>query len=282
MAHLSASSLRLLNFGCGTTFHSAWVNLDGLPASPSVIAHDLETHFPFDEGSFDAVYGSHVLEHFDSSGAERLLRDCRRILKPGGIIRIVVPDLETIARLYLQCLEGALAGRREDESRYEWMLLELYDQVARNNPGGQMKRFLAGRLEGDMARFVAARVGDEGRALPPEEQPLAWRVMRRLSLQASSLRETIVRGFAFLVLGKRGSAAVREGLFRRSGEIHHWMYDRHSLAKLLQETGFADARRCGAGESAIPGFADFRLEVAEGRERKPDSLYMEARRPAGT
>jgi hypothetical protein len=57
------------------------------------------------------------------------------------------------------------------------------------------------------------------------------------------------------------------------------MYDRFSLQRALQQAGFVDARVCAADESAIPGFAAFGLETAGGRPRKPDSLYVEARKP---
>jgi hypothetical protein len=100
--------------------------------------------------------------------------------------------------------------------------------------------------------------------------------MRRAGLEVNRFREAVVRGFAFLVLGRRGSDAVREGFFRQSGEIHQWMYDRYSLSRLLERAGFSGIRRCRAGESDIEGFAGHALEVVGGRERKPDSLYMEA------
>ena len=272
----------MLNFGCGGTFHADWVNLDSFPASPTVIAHDLATKLPFEEGHFDAVYGSHVLEHFDSLGARNLLADCRRVLKPGGIIRIVVPDLEAIVRLYLECMKGAIAGNRQDQAQYEWILLELFDQMTRGNPGGRMKTFLGTKMDDSLARFVAARLGDEGNVAgmsSPERQPFLWRSMRRMGLEATRMREDLVRAFAFLLLGKRGGKGVREGFFRSSGEIHQWMYDRYSLAQLLEGIGFTGAHQSRAGESGITGFAGYQLEILEGRERKPDSLYMEARKP---
>lgn len=92
------------------------------------------------------------------------------------------------------------------------------------------------------------------------------------------LRMTAAGSLAFLALGSEGRNALREGSFRRSGEIHQWMYDRFSLGRLLRDAGFEGARICRAGESDIPGFAEYRLEISGGRERKPDSLYIEARK----
>ncbi len=69
--------------------------------------------------------------------------------------------------------------------------------------------------------------------------------------------------------------------FRALGEVHNWMYDRVSLRALLQSVGFAEVKACGAAESSIPGFAAYGLDTnPDGSTRKPDSLFMEARKPA--
>src|SRR5258706_13741581 len=85
--------IQLLNFGCGGTYHPDWVNLDAAPVSPQVTAHDVRRPFPYVANRFDGLYGSHVLEHLQPPAAMRLLRECFRVLRPGGIVRIVVPDL---------------------------------------------------------------------------------------------------------------------------------------------------------------------------------------------
>jgi predicted SAM-dependent methyltransferase len=273
---------RLLNFGCGGNFHSGWVNLDTLPATPEVISYDLGRQFPFPDESFDAVYGSHVLEHFDPEIAKILFADCYRILKPGGIVRIVVPDLESIARLYLSSLEGAVDGRPESESHYDWMMLELYDQSVRKTSGGKMAAYLAQGAGRAASAFVASRVGCEG---SPELMavsrtlPIGFRLRRKLRLAFDSVRQVSARAFAFAFLGSQGSAALREGLFRVQGEVHQWMYDRFSLERILRQSGFVSIRKRAAADSDIDGFSGHQLEIVDGRERKPDSLYMEGRKP---
>ena len=58
------------------------------------------------------------------------------------------------------------------------------------------------------------------------------------------------------------------------------MYDRFSLRRLLTETGFIEAAVTAASESRIAGFAAYGLDVEpSGRVRKPDSLFVEARKP---
>jgi hypothetical protein len=75
--------------------------------------------------------------------------------------------------------------------------------------------------------------------------------------------------------------ALREGVFRRSGEIHLCMYDRVRLAAALRQAKFTSIHSKSAGESDIPDFHDFSLEVSNSQQRKPDSLYIEARKPLG-
>ena len=58
------------------------------------------------------------------------------------------------------------------------------------------------------------------------------------------------------------------------------MYDRFSLRRLLQQSGFTDVAVCGADESRITGFEDYLLDVEPGGQiRKPVSLFMEGVKP---
>jgi hypothetical protein len=69
-------------------------------------------------------------------------------------------------------------------------------------------------------------------------------------------------------------------LFRASGEIHQWIYDRYSLGRALVRAGFINPRVASATDSLIPGFTEYGLDVVGGRVRKPDSLFMEALKAA--
>src|SRR5438046_457333 len=93
-----------LNLGCGQRFHLAWTNLDLSPTDLAVRQYDVSHALPFDDGTFDAVYHSHVLEHLRRDRALPFVRECRRVLRPGGVLRLAIPNLEAIARLYLYAL----------------------------------------------------------------------------------------------------------------------------------------------------------------------------------
>lgn len=252
----------LVNVGCGGRIHPDWVNIDIESTRPGVIAHDISRSLPMETGSCDAVYHSAVLEHIRPQDAGRLLAECHRVLKPGGILRIGVPDLETIARLYLEKLDQAAAGSTEAEADYDWMLLELLDQAVRERSGGQMLHYLAQQPMPNEA-FVKERIGVEGEEIVE--------TIRRSPEVMASKPEPATPDERALAIGK----------FRLGGEVHQWMYDRFSLARLLRRTGFEDIRQVNQRESRIAGWETYHLEVtADGRLIKPDLLVMEAVRPA--
>ena len=112
-----------LNLGCGNQTPEGWVNIDyafgarfakipffrainkkiclcQMEWDDQIKVHDLRRTFPFDDASVDIIYTSHTVEHFSKQEGERFLKECHRVLKPGGIIRVVVPDLETIISDY--------------------------------------------------------------------------------------------------------------------------------------------------------------------------------------
>lgn len=107
-----------------------------------MIAHNLTQGIPFPDNYFDVVYHSHVLEHFPTAQAEDFIKDCYRVLCPQGILRVVVPDLEAIARTYLHAFDKVNNGFIEWDDNYQWILLEMYDQTVRNQTGGEMVNFI--------------------------------------------------------------------------------------------------------------------------------------------
>jgi predicted SAM-dependent methyltransferase len=68
----------------------------------NVLVHDLSKGIPAESGTVDVVYHSHVLEHLDRDIVPVFLREVVRVLKPGGLHRIVVPDLEALCLAYLE------------------------------------------------------------------------------------------------------------------------------------------------------------------------------------
>lgn len=81
-------------------------------------------------------------------------------------------------------------------------------------------------------------------------------------------------------MGEADNKALQIGRFRLQGEVHQWMYDRYSLARLLRKTGFHNPQPVGPTESQLQGWADYNLDTEpDGTIYKPDLLYMEAIKP---
>ncbi len=280
--------MKALNLGCGQRIHPSWTNIDRAAHCPGVRAWDLSRGIPFPDGEFDVVYHSHLLEHLPRDKGQVLLRDCFRVTRPGGIIRVAVPDLERITRLYLESLERALRGDLQGMRNYEWMVLEMYDQTVREKSGGVMIDYCQ-QDPMPNEEFVIERFGGEARRVLDDIR--ASRVLETDTRQNATLVSvfksrfrTLWRGrrraFWRLFLGKERGEALQLGLFRRGGEVHQWMYDRYSLARALETAGFSEPRQVAASESRISGWKDFGLDTEpDGAIYKPDSLYMEALKP---
>lgn len=103
------------HLGCGTVFLRGWLNIGywshlqqgGLYANPNqvegtiLLNHDLRLGIPAAPGSLDAVYHSHLLEHLTYPEGLEFLQRCYDALKPGGIHRLLMPDLEAFAKAYV-------------------------------------------------------------------------------------------------------------------------------------------------------------------------------------
>jgi predicted SAM-dependent methyltransferase len=278
--------MKYLNLGCGSRFHPEWENVDFYATGPNVRVHDLREKMPYADGTFDAVYHSHVLEHFPREAALLLLRECHRVLRRGGIIRVAVPDLERIARLYLEALEKVSSGVQGWDHNYEWMVIEMLDQCVREGPSSELAEyfrqdpipnwdFILGRWGTYATTFLEdfRRRNSSG----PDSSPRSGRAWGYvLRNPGTVLRNKILR----MLIGQENWEALPIGRYRRSGVIHMWMYDYYSLGKLLQKAGFLRPQRVGPAESRIPDWTNFDLDTdRDGRIYKPDSMYMEACKP---
>lgn len=123
---------------------------------PNIVVHDLAKGVPYPDGSVDVVYHSHLLEHLDRPVAEGFMREVARVLRPGGIQRIVVPDLEGVCRRYLEHLEKCKADPAE-RARHDERVAELLEQSVRREAYGM------GSQRGLLRAVELAAVGDARR-----------------------------------------------------------------------------------------------------------------------
>lgn len=285
--------MKLLNIGCGRRFHPDWINLDIFPAHSTVTKCDILNGIPYPQNFFDVVYHSHVLEHLEKKIAPLFINECCRVLKSGGILRVAVPDLEEIARQYLSELKKAINEEPGWKDNYDWVMLEMYDQVVRNSSGGQMEKFL-NRETISNKKFIIRRCGTEVKELIEKFEyeravrkgknkkkkftiPACQSINKRDNIREiyNKYREKLIK----IILGNEYNA-LKVGRFRSSGENHLWMYDRFSLSRLLSQIGFINIVQRDAKESYIPDWLSYCLDIdLDGTIYKPDSLFLEALKP---
>lgn len=108
-----------INIGCGLSGIAGWHNLDNsptihlsripllkqmlkLPTWPKDVRRfDVRKGLPFGKKTVQYIYSSHTFEHFTYDEALKIAKDCHQVLDAGGVLRIVVPDLELVVREYL-------------------------------------------------------------------------------------------------------------------------------------------------------------------------------------
>jgi SAM-dependent methyltransferase len=90
-----------LHLGSGDSRREGWVNID-LLGLPTDLAWDLRKGIPFPEESVEAVFHEHLLEHLSLMATLPFLRECQRVLRRGGVLRVGVPDAERYIRDYVQ------------------------------------------------------------------------------------------------------------------------------------------------------------------------------------
>jgi predicted SAM-dependent methyltransferase len=98
-ARLAAGRALRLHLGCGPVYKRDWVNVD-LAGTRVDLAWDLRRPLPFAAGAVDAIFHEHLLEHLSYSDGLALHRRCRALLRPGGVLRIGVPDAGAALRAY--------------------------------------------------------------------------------------------------------------------------------------------------------------------------------------
>jgi len=197
-----------LNIGCGRSPTPDWINYDNSPSvwmarwplfalilarllsrlglidrhalgfvefrrSHRIRHADAARRIPHAGGSVDAIYSSHMLEHLDRAEAQAFLAECRRVLKPGGILRLAVPDLRNAAYQYLRLsdADGFLRHLQFDLDKPRGPVARLRQMLS----GGRGHHWMydrdsllalvkaAGFAEVELAEEGRTRIADPGR-----------------------------------------------------------------------------------------------------------------------
>jgi SAM-dependent methyltransferase len=170
-AFLAGPGPHRLNLGCGYNVLPGWLNVDLQGGRHGTTYMDALRPYPLPDNALDAILCEHLIEHLPREGGRFLLKEAFRVLKPRGAIRIVTPDLESLARM---CVNGPT----EAEQRYLDFVARLHgrDAIAPSDAlnyifyeYGHRHIYTAARLREEMtaAGFVEIT---EGRAAQPQRE----------------------------------------------------------------------------------------------------------------
>ena len=251
-----------------------------LPYAPTrdVVTVDVRKRLSFPSATFDVVYACHVVEHLDPDEADRFVAEIYRILRPGGLFRVSVPNLEISCMEYLERLEAALAEPSDvNLKKYRWAVLDLIDQNARDRPGGIMFECLQ---QGDFdPDYLKHRYGDvfskywsKFERSKQESVRVSQSKLDRMTHHLKRPRQTL---YALL---RKWFIFLKASDPRAIGETNGWMYDRLSIKRLMEGQNFVQVSKKAHDKSVIESWKRFRLDESDTGEFQK-SLYVEGRKP---
>jgi predicted SAM-dependent methyltransferase len=107
--HISSKrNYERLHVGCGKNYFKNWLNADIEPRADLIIF--LQKRLPFKDNYLARIYSEHVLEHLTYANAVYFLKEVRRTLQPGGVLRIAMPDLDDL-----------IDGYQQNWRRFDWV-----------------------------------------------------------------------------------------------------------------------------------------------------------------
>jgi len=156
----------LVNVGCGRNGRPGWVNVDSADAPGVTCVYDCRKRIPLPDGVAKAVFTEHLLEHLDyQEEAPVFLAECRRILEPGGVIRVIVPD----GRKYLMAYASRdwremrafspLATDREPRTTLMQIVNEHFRQVGQHRYSYDYETLALLLADSGFGAIVEARFG---------------------------------------------------------------------------------------------------------------------------
>lgn len=249
-----------------------------VPIDPGATRVDLTRKLPLADRSLDAIYGYHVLEHLDRHESRALLQECRRVLRPGGWLRISTPDFKHQVASYLGALEAVRArpGDSAAKTRLEFMRLVLLDQRVRRRSGGRTLEFLRrNSLDREAAREILGEVGPWFLDLVEREGSTRAKDRGNRPAAAARIVAAVRRRLRWRRSTPWWAVDCRE---TRELEISTW--DRVSLGRELQAAGFVEVDATTVDRSRIAGWERFDLDRCPASGRPLEiSTIAEGRSP---
>lgn len=101
---LDKNKKNYINLGSGSKRHEGFINVDFFTSKRNGVDYGADLRYPLliDSNAVDGIFCEHTMEHLTYSQVDQLMGECYRILKPGGILRIIVPDVSKFVENYAQ------------------------------------------------------------------------------------------------------------------------------------------------------------------------------------
>lgn len=119
---LSGMPIKALHLGCGENILRGWLNTD-LYGHGTVSQLDASEPFPLESNTLDYIFSEHMFEHLPYERGKGMLKECYRTLKPGGVLRLTIPTLDFLIKLYNE-------PYKEEHQQYaRWSLQQFAPQM---------------------------------------------------------------------------------------------------------------------------------------------------------
>ena len=123
-----------LHLGCGKKYKNGWINIDNNSDNNIEkldINYNLAKGIPFKDNSVDFIYNEHFIEHLNVVQGQIFLKECKRVLKSGGVLRIATPDLSSLVKGYMN--ENQLDELKEFFDKYNMNYIKTRAELLNTN-----------------------------------------------------------------------------------------------------------------------------------------------------
>ena len=270
------NEVKLVNIACGDVYikNNNWINLDIISSNKHVKQTNLLKELPFLDNSVDAIYCSHFLEHIPIEKVPNFLYECFRILKKGGVLRLVLPDFEALSKEYLKQI------KLKNRIKSKIVLLTIFDQCVRKRPGGMLNEFYNDLLTKKKEKISEIKYLKYLNGVDFEKKIKHKRdiifYQQKILLFIKSTFFNIWIKFIMIFLPKAFKA--QNVSLARIGELHHWVWDYFSLSDYLVKAGFSKTVRQKHNKTMckVSKLYTFDQNQKKKRSRGIESMYIES------
>lgn len=258
-----------LNIACGVNYinDESWINIDFNTYGPNVKKYNILNKLPFKDQEFDLIYSSHFIEHIPLNKLENFFKECLRVLKMNGYIRIVTPDFEEMCKSYLFFLE------KKETKKKNFLMIEIMDQLVRKKKGGVLRdsiNYAFKNNDKEMKKFIELRTGYNFKIDTRYKKNFLEKIKKKIvDIYIDFLVKLFPRSFA------EQNISLTE-----IGENHTWLWDYDSLREILIKYGFSNINKKNFNETDISFLNLNYLDVRKNNlpRKGKESMYIEAKK----